>query len=88
MSFSADKVNILKGSFSQRRFSSSKDPSESGTYCDCFFGVLRHISTLHLGSLGDWRLAEHYETGLKIEQLGFCSSRISIRNSQPFAQPS
>jgi hypothetical protein len=30
MSFSADKVNVLKGAFSQRRFSSSKDPSESG----------------------------------------------------------
>ena len=32
MSFSADKVSHLKGAFSQRRFSSSKDPSESGTY--------------------------------------------------------
>ena len=30
MSFSADKVNVLKGAFSHRRFSSSKDPSESG----------------------------------------------------------
>lgn len=29
MSFSADKVNVLKGAFSHRRFSSSKEPSES-----------------------------------------------------------
>ena len=44
MSFSADKVSHLKGAFSQRRFSSSKDPSESGTYitvcssrdCPCY----------------------------------------------------
>lgn len=32
MSFSADKVSHLKGAFSHRRFSSSKDPTESGTY--------------------------------------------------------
>jgi hypothetical protein len=37
MSFSADKVNVLKGAFSQRRFSSSKDPTESGMYPCCFF---------------------------------------------------
>ena len=30
MSFSADKVPVLKGSFSQRRFSTSKDPSGNG----------------------------------------------------------
>jgi hypothetical protein len=47
MSFSADKVNILKGGFSQRRFSSSKDPSESGEFSQLLFffrgeGALRH----------------------------------------------
>jgi len=45
MSFSADKVNMLKGAFSQRRFSSSKDPSESGKFYNCFFlteDLLRH----------------------------------------------
>jgi hypothetical protein len=30
MSFSADKVPVLKGAFSQRRFSTSKEPSENG----------------------------------------------------------
>jgi hypothetical protein len=44
MSFSADKVSHLKGAFSQRRFSSSKDPSESGTYYNCFLeGEMRYI---------------------------------------------
>ncbi|KAH7396808.1 hypothetical protein DE146DRAFT_657824 [Phaeosphaeria sp. MPI-PUGE-AT-0046c] len=56
MSFSADKVNILKGAFSQRRFSSSKDPSESGTYT-LFLGedTLRHVwelQFLELQALG------------------------------------
>jgi hypothetical protein len=37
MSFSADKVNMLKGAFSQRRFSSSKDPSDSGELFFAFF---------------------------------------------------
>lgn len=41
MSFSADKVNILKGAFSHRRFSSSKDPSESGMFQVPSFCFLR-----------------------------------------------
>ena len=40
MSFSADKVSHLKGAFSQRRFSSSKDPTESGMYFLSFFFTL------------------------------------------------
>jgi hypothetical protein len=43
MSFSADKVNVLKGAFSQRRFSSSKDPSESGEYSPLLFFSLERV---------------------------------------------
>lgn len=54
MSFSADKVNVLKGAFSQRRFSSSKEPTESGE-----FGVSLVSFQVHGWVLGTGRSAEH-----------------------------
>ena len=58
MSFSADKVNMLKGAFSQRRFSSSKDPSESGMLASSFAfsvhgGVRRYVGALDCNGAGD-----------------------------------
>jgi hypothetical protein len=60
MSFSADKVNVLKGAFSQRRFSSSKDPSESGQYCfSCsFMEGVRYVIFCILEAFGSFRSLE------------------------------
>jgi hypothetical protein len=44
MSFSADKVPILKGAFTQRRFSSSKEPSGNGeSFLSCMLRWLYFI---------------------------------------------
>jgi hypothetical protein len=51
MSFSADKVNVLKGAFSQRRFSSSKDPSESGEYCQLLYFFMQSVRYVMLWEL-------------------------------------
>jgi hypothetical protein len=51
MSFSADKVNVLKGAFSQRRFSSSKDPSESGEYCQLPYFFMQSVRYVMLWEL-------------------------------------
>jgi hypothetical protein len=51
MSFSADKVNVLKGAFSQRRFSSSKDPSESGEYYQLLFSFVQGVRYVMLWEL-------------------------------------
>jgi hypothetical protein len=59
MSFSADKVPVLKGAFSQRRFSTSKEPSENGALASFLFRfhpnfitTTRQSSTGHVPAFG------------------------------------
>jgi hypothetical protein len=63
MSFSADKVNILKGGFSQRRFSSSKDPSESGEFSQLLFSFVERVRYVMV-----WKLCLRISGILKLSQ--------------------
>jgi hypothetical protein len=74
MSFSADKVNVLKGAFSQRRFSSSKDPSESGEYSQLLFFFTERVRYVML-----WELRPRILGTLELQIAGIQTARFSTQ---------